>query len=133
MDELTKEQKQEILDSLGQTVIRVVRDSPLKIAMHIVMGTTVNPGKRKQYEALSDLSEPQKESVCDLLSEIITAVIYYFMEMFEENSDKMKFIIIKDGQEYNMLDISEKMGSEIACYEDEGWIQRFSSIGRFVL
>ena len=133
MDELTKEQKQEILDSLGQTVIRVVRDSPLRISMDIATGVIINPVKRKQYEALSNLSEPQKESVCDLLSETITDVIFNFMGIFEENRDKMKFIIIKDGQEYNMLDISEKMGSEIACYEDEGWIKRFSSIGRFVL
>ena len=32
----------------------------------------------------------------------------------------------------DMVEISEKMGSEIACYEDTGWIQRFSKVGRFV-
>ena len=133
MNSLTKEQKQEMLDSLGRIVIEVVRDSPLRISMDIVTGATINPLKQKQYKALSDLSEPQMESVCDLLSETITAVIYNIMEIFEENRKIIRFVVIKDNLEYDMLDISEKMGSEIACYEDEGWIQKFSSIGRFVL
>ena len=132
MKELTKEEKQEILDCLGR-IIKNVRDSSLKLSMAFASGASVNPVKQEQYKILATLSEPQRESVNDLLSESITEVIYNFMEMFEENSDKMKFVLIKDNQEYDMLDISEKMGSEIACYEDEGWIQRFSSIGRFVM
>lgn len=53
--------------------------------------------------------------------------------MFEANAGNLELIIKKDGKEYNMATISEKMGSEIACYEDDGWIQRFSKVGRFVL
>jgi hypothetical protein len=53
--------------------------------------------------------------------------------MIEENNDKMQMHIVKDNQKYNVIEISEKMGSEIACYDDDGWIQKFSRIGRFVL
>ena len=35
-------------------------------------------------------------------------------------------------QEYDLMETSEKMGSEIACYENNGWIQKFSKIGRLV-
>jgi len=56
-----------------------------------------------------------------------------FLEMFEENSKDVKLLISSKEGSYDLTEISEKMGSEIACYNDEGWIQKFSKIGRFVL
>jgi len=132
MNNLTSEQKREILDYFGKKVIEF-RDSDLDIAIDYATGKSVNPVKAKQYSILSTLNHEQKESVNDLLSETITATIFNFLDMFEENADKMELIIKKDGQKYNMVEISEKMGSEIACYEDTGWIQKFSRIGRFIL
>ena len=87
----------------------------------------------QQYSVLSKLTKEQQESVCDLLSETITNTIYQFLEMFEEYDEEMKLILIDEENEYDMIQVSEKMGSEIACYEDSGWIQKFSEIGRFVL
>jgi len=133
MDKLRIEQKREVLDYFGEYVVREVRDRALKVSMDIASGTTVNPVKREQYMAISSLSNVQKNNVCDLLSETITDTIYLFLEMVEENHDKMQIYITKDSQKYDMLEISEKMGSEIACYGDDGWIQKFSRIGRFVL
>ncbi len=133
MSNLSKEYKQDLLDSFGKLVIEDVRDGSLQIAMNITKYKTVNPIKLKQYDTLSSLSDEQQEAICDLLSETITDTVYRFLEMLEENPDKMKLIIRKDGQEYDMVEISEKMGSEIACYEDNGWIQKFSKIGRFIL
>ena len=132
MNNLTSEQKREILDYFGKKVIEF-RDSDLDIAIDYATGKSVNPVKAKQYSILSTLNHEQKESVSDLLSKTITATIFNFLDMFEENADKMELIIKKDGQKYNMVEISEKMGSEIACYEDTGWIQKFSKIGRFIL
>ena len=133
MNNLSIREKQEILDYLGKLVINDVRDRSLRIAMDIAKYRTVNTGKLEQYKALSNLSLDQQEAVCDLLSRTITDTIYLFLEMFEENADNIKFLVRKDEQEYNLVEISEKMGSEIACYEDSGWIQKFSKIGRFVL
>jgi len=131
MNNLTPEQKREILDYFGKQVI-MFRDSDLDIAINYATGKSINPIKAEQYSILSTLSHEQRESINDLLSETITSTIFNFLNMFEENDDKMELIIKKDGQEYNMVEISEKMGSEIACYEDTGWIQRFSKVGRFV-
>jgi len=133
MNNLTKEQKQTILDSFGKLVIEEVRDGALRVSMDIANQKTVNPIKLKQYNVLLNLSAEQQEAICDLLSETITDTIYRFLEMFEENTGKIKLNITKDGEEYDMVKISEKMGSEIACYDDTGWIQKFSKIGRFVL
>ena len=121
------------MEQLGKLVIKEVRDRALKISMDIVTGDTRNCLKKEQYKSLSNLSNEQKEAICDLLSETIRDTIYRFLEMFEENSEKVKLKIEFEGNEYDALEISEKMGSEIAYDSAEGWIQKYSKIGRFVL
>jgi len=129
---ITKQQKQEILDKLGKKVIEF-RDRSLSGAMRCVAGNFLNPISRNKYSELAKLSKSQYELVCDLLSETITSTIFEFLNTFEEEADWMKFLVKHNGQEYDLCDISEKMGSEIACYDEDGWIQKFSKIGRFVL
>lgn len=133
MNNLSMNQKKEIMDAFGELVITDVRDSSLKIAMDIVKRTTANQVKINQYADLADLSVEEQESICDLLSETVTDVIYRFLEAFEENSDKIKLYYNYNGTDYDLTQFSEKMGSEIACFEDDGWIQKFSELGRFVL
>ncbi len=133
MEDISKEQKKKILDFFGRLVILSVRDGALKISMDIVQQKTPNPIKRKQYRELEGLTPLQQEAICDLLSETITDTIYRFMEMFEENSSKMKIVVEYEGEEFDLSQISEVMGSEIACFDESGWIQKFSEIGRFVL
>lgn len=133
MDNLTHEQKIEILDLFGKELIEKVRDMSLKHSINIAKYETKNSVALERYKSLSSLSEEEQEAVCDLLSETVLDTIYNFLEMFEEDSDKMELIIKKDNVRYNMCDISEKMGSEIACFNDEGWIQKFSKVGRFIL
>lgn len=133
MNNLSFEKKKEIMDTIGQIVISNVRDSSLKISMDIVKRNTKNQIKLNQYDKFADLSAEEQELVCDLLSETITDVIYRFLETFEEHSDKIKFIYNYNGADYDVTQISEKMGSEIACFEDDGWIQKFSKLGRFIL
>lgn len=133
MDKVIRDQKKEILDFFGKLVILNVRDKALKLSMDIVQQKTSNPVKIKQYEGLEGLTSIQQEAICDLLSETVTDTIYRFMEMFDQNSDKMKIIVEYKGKSYELLQISEAMGSEIACFDEDGWIQKFSEIGRFVL
>ena len=97
------------------------------------MQTTVNNLDLERYKVFTNLNNEEKEAMCDLLSETITDTIYRFLEMFEDYSDIMELDLIQGDNKYDIKLISEKMGSEIACYEDDGWIQRFSKIGRFVL
>ena len=133
MGEISREKKQIVMEQLGKLVIKEVRDRALKISMDIVTGDTRNCLKKEQYKSLSNLSNEQQEAICDLLSETIADTIYRFLEMFEENSEKVKLKIEFEGKEYDALEISEKMGSEIAYDSAEGWIQKYSKIGRFVL
>lgn len=51
----------------------------------------------------------------------------------EENSSKMKIVVEYERKYFDLSQVSEVMGSEIACYDENGWIQRFSEIGRFVI
>ena len=133
MDNMSKEEKQEILDFFGKIVILNVRDRALKISMDIVQQKTLNPVKVSQYEGIAGLTSLQKEAVCDLLSETVTDTIYRFMEMFEQNSSKMKIVVKYEGKDFDLSQLSEAMGSEIACFDEDGGIQKFSKIGRFIL
>mgnify|MGYP000564003827 FL=1 len=133
MNNLNKDEKQSLLDIFGKNLISEVRDRALKISMNIVMQTTVNNLDLERYKVFTNLNNEEKEAMCDLLSETITDTIYRFLEMFEDYSDIMELDLIQGDNKYDIKLISEKMGSEIACYEDDGWIQRFSKIGRFVL
>ena len=133
MNNLNKDEKQSLLDIFGKILISEVRDRALKISMNIVMQTTVNNLDLERYKVFTNLNNVEKEAMCDLLSETITDTIYRFLEMFEDYSDIMELDLIQGDNKYDIKLISEKMGSEIACYEDDGWIQRFSKIGRFVL
>lgn len=133
MNNLTTEQKKEIMDKFGEFIISNVRDNALKISMDIVHMTTKNQVKARQYNNLNNLSYEEQEAICDLLSETVTDVIYRFLEAFEENDEKIKLLYNYNGTDYDLTQVSEKMGSEIACFEDDGWIQKFSKLGRFVL
>lgn len=133
MNNLNKDEKQSLLDIFGKILISEVRDRALKISMNIVMQTTVNNLDLERYKVFTNLNNEEKEAMCDLLSETITDTIYRFLEMFEDYSYIMELDLIQGDNKYDIKLISEKMGSEIACYEDDGWIQRFSKIGRFVL
>lgn len=134
MEEMTNEKRSELTDHIGEVIIKEARDSSLGYAMRIAKNQMPKGYcLEERFKSLSTLSEEQQEAVCDLASFVITDTIYSILEAFENNPDRMELIIIKDGQRYNMADVSWKMGSEIACYEDEGWIQKFSKLGRFVL
>lgn len=133
MEKLTVKEKQILLDQFGKRVIEHVRDVSLSIAMDIAKGKTTNSIKSNQYSNLSNLSDMEKELVCDLLSETITDTIYNFLDMFEAYSDEMKLNVSKDNVEFDLRTISEKLGGEIAFKDEDGWIPKFSKIGRFIL
>ncbi|MBE6683744.1 MAG: hypothetical protein E7595_06315 [Ruminococcaceae bacterium] len=128
MNTLDEKMQQELMDALGEKVVKEVRDGALTIARNRANYTSVNPVDRKTYAALSDLTDEQKNAVCYLLSKTVTATIYRFLKLFEYYPDEMKLILSKNGNDYDILDISEEVGAEIASEEEDGWIQRFSEI-----
>lgn len=137
LDSLNYEQKRSIVDDFGKIVIEDVRDRALRCSMRIVKHTTCNPRDLERYGIFSDLGFEQQEKICDLLSETITDTIYSFLKMFEDHEEKMRLMLIHDDNEYDMLhlsaDINSEIGSEITFSDEEGWIQKFSEIGRMVL
>lgn len=79
---LTKQEKQEITDSIGEKIIEF-RDRGLNAIMEWATGESINPIMAEKYGELTKLSNNQYELVCDLLSEAFTTAIYDFLEMFE--------------------------------------------------
>ena len=133
LKELTSEERQALTDHVGEVIIREARDGALRRSMKIAKYQTPNPADLERFEPLSRLTKEQQEAVCDLLSSAITDTIFSLFETIENYPERMEFVIIKNGERYNMAEVSWQMGSEIACFEEDGWIQKFSNIGRFVL
>ncbi|MCI9338146.1 MAG: hypothetical protein HFH93_11525 [Lachnospiraceae bacterium] len=128
-----KRAEKKILDFFGRLVILNVHDRVLKISIDIAQWKTPNPIKIKKYAELEGLTSLQRNAVCDLLLETVADTIYCFLKMFEDYSSEMKILVKFDGKEFDLSQISEVMGSEIARLDEEGWIQKFSEMGRLVL
>ncbi len=128
---MNKENKEKLLDEIGKIIIEEVRDLSLENSMKIANYELKNQIVKDKYKELSNLSELQKEAVCNLLSATISTTIFYFLDIFEANHDKIELLIKSDEGMINMREICDQMGAEITFDDENGWIQKFSKIGRF--
>jgi len=133
IDNTTREEREEVLNKFGKKIIGI-RDKNLKRSMEIAAGKSL-----EKYVELKNMSSRQYDLVCDILSENMTEFIFDFLHMFEdyaesvEPNDWMKILVRHKNEEYSLKEISWKLGSEIAREDEDGWIQKFSKVGRFVL
>ena len=122
-----KDNKEMALNYFGKCVVEEVYDRAVFGAKRIIDQTTPNPVDLKRYAVFSEFSQEQQEKVCDLLTETVMDTIYRFLEMIEEHDEEFKLFVEMNKVKYSLTNISEKMGSEIADYDD-GWIKQFSRI-----
>lgn len=118
-----------ITDVLGAFVIRDVRDPFLEKGIQKVSEWNTE----NQTQSRECLSPNELEAIFDLLSFAISDVIFSFFEVIDEKGDDVRLLIQKDGAWYDMFEASEKMGSEIVVSWEDGWIPKFSKLGRCVL
>lgn len=118
-----------ITDVLGAFVIRDVRDPFLEKGIQKISEWNTE----NQTQGRECLSPNELEAVFDLLSYTISGTIYSFFEVIDEKGDDVRLLIQKDGAWYDMFEASEKMGSEIVVSWEDGWIPKFSKLGRCVL
>ncbi len=128
MNNLSEEVKKELLDKFGQKVIECSRDRSLSIPKRIIDQTLQNQRVLAEYEGLNGLNEDERKLVKTLISETITDTIFNLLHMFEDYPDNMRLYVVEDGIEYDIRDICEVVGAEIAFEDEEGWIQKFSKI-----
>ncbi len=128
MNNLSEEVKKELLDKFGKKVIECARDRSLNIPKRIIDQTTPNQVHIAQYEGLNDLNEDERKLVKTLISDTITDTIFNLLHIFEDYPESMRLYVVEDGVEYDIRDICEVVGGEIAFITEEGWIQKFSKI-----
>lgn len=128
MNKFSDDIKKELLDDFGKKVIDNVRDRSFNIPLRILAQKSQNKILNAKYEGLKNLSKDEIEIINTLISDTITDTIFNFLSMFEHNADSMKIYLMKEGIEYDIRDISEVVGAEIAFLDEDGWIQKFSKI-----
>lgn len=114
-----------IMDKFGELLVNYAFDSAW-VNTNIIKRTSVNQMALKETSSLDSLTPQQKEELCRLMFVTIKESIYCFLDMFEAHHEFVKLILTHEGQEYNILDLSEKMGDEIAKIDGNSWIDRFS-------
>ncbi len=128
MDKFSEELRKELLDDFGRKVIENVRDRSLDIPKRIVEKKVTNHYIESRYGGLDDLNENEIKIINTLISDTIADTIFYFLSMFEHDSESMRLYIVREGKEYDIRDISEVVGAEITFLHEGGWIQKFSKI-----
>lgn len=111
--------KNDKLDDLGSTIIKMVRDRSIDKFDKICSGTLRSRRAIELNELLSSFDEQQKEIIKILVEECVDNTIFNFLFMFEEDEDKELLV-----SGVNANDISDGLSGEL--FTEDGWIARFS-------
>ena len=115
----------ELLEYFGQCLVEEVYDNALWVPERIIDCTTVNKIYQEKYKVFKELTEEQRVKIKELIRETTVDTIYRFLEMIEEHEDEFKLVVEKNGENYDLTDLSEKISSEIVG-DDDNWITRYS-------
>ena len=115
----------ELLEYFGQCLVEEVYDNALWVPERIIDCTTVNKIYQEKYKVFKELTEEQRVKIKELIRETTVDTIYRFLEMIEEHEDEFKLVVEKNGENYDLTDLSEKISSEIVG-DDDNRITRYS-------
>lgn len=125
---LDKNEKEIIIDIIGERIIKEVFDSVLYISRNYISGETKNIIKKEQYKSLSKLDLDSQNKINELLTEVVKSTIFSFFDLFDLYNEDMKFNIKYNNDYYDIRNIFEKVGAEITFEDEDGWIKKFSKI-----
>jgi len=114
---------QEILDKLGELIVKNIIDHNYKGVEKIIFKGTPNPIRKKYFNAFNELSQDNKDLIKQFIIKNNNTLIFEFLKIFEEY-EEFKLIYEEDGKQVNLVEISEMLKAEPII--EDGWIARFS-------
>ena len=115
--------KQEILDEFGKLIINNIFDESLTYYESLRTKTTKWNIGQEYSEIIDKLSEHDKDILFTYIKSILSASIFSFLQIFEENSN-FKIIYEDNKKIVDLNKISEMLKAE--HHGENGWIERFS-------
>ncbi|MDY0907825.1 hypothetical protein [Pedobacter sp. CFBP9032] len=109
-----------ILDECGKVMIQSVFDNQYNFIKNDIKDLAETEGYKNLFGNMTPL---QKREIENYTNELLRGCLFEFLKIFEEN-DEFKLIYEEDGQQVNLVEISEMLKAEPII--DNGWIERFS-------
>lgn len=109
-----------ILDEYGKLMIQSVFDNQYNFIKNDIKDLAETEGYKNLFGNMNPL---QKREIENYTNELLRGCLFDFLKIFEEN-DEFKLIYEEDGQQVNLVKISEMLKAE--PFIENGWIQRFS-------
>ena len=109
-----------ILDEYGKVMIQSVFDNQYNFIKNDIKDLAETEGYKNLFGNMTPL---QKREIENYTNELLRGCLFEFLKIFEEN-DEFKLIYEEDGQQVNLVEISEMLKAEPII--DNGWIERFS-------
>lgn len=109
-----------ILDEYGKLMIQSVFDNQYNFIKNDIKDLAETEGYKNLFGNMTPL---QKREIENYTNELLRGCLFEFLKIFEEN-DEFKLIYEEDGQQVNLVEISEMLRAEPII--DNGWIERFS-------
>ncbi|ADV48520.1 hypothetical protein Celal_1205 [Cellulophaga algicola DSM 14237] len=110
----------EILNEFGEILITNVFDPSYEIINNPIATFQNTDGYKNLF---NNLSKDGKKEFDNIIFERMHGALFNFLKIFEEN-DQFKLVYEENGEQINLVEISEMLKSEI--YHENGWIARFS-------
>ena len=112
--------EESILDEYGKVMIQSVFDNQYNFIKNDIKDLAETEGYKNLFGNMTPL---QKREIENYTNELLRGCLFEFLKIFEEN-DEFKLIYEEDGQQVNLVEISEMLKAEPII--DNGWIERFS-------
>ncbi len=112
------------LDTLGEILIRAVRDESIDSVRMILSGTMKGSTAQEIREALGQLDSDEMDAVSSIVPGIVDQVMHNLLAAVED-SDRVDFLI-RNGEEVRASEESDGLPGEL--YGARGWIKRFSRL-----
>jgi hypothetical protein len=116
--------KREILDRVGEAVIRFVRDDSIRDYEQLETGEQKPPQDRAFHDRLCALPHHDANVVRDLAVRMVDQTLHDFLWMLEGGEQLELFLKLPSGERINVTELSDGLAGEL--YGPEGWIARFS-------
>lgn len=109
-----------ILDEYGKLMIQSVFDNQYNFIKNDIKDLAETEGYKNPFGNMTPLL---KREIENYTNELLRGCLFEFLKIFEEN-DEFKLIYEEDGQQVNLVEISEMLKAEPII--DNGWIERIS-------
>lgn len=120
----------DVLDRFGQLLVSEVRDVAVAVALKSLRGQMKDQASKQLEAELAKVPESTRKQIETFATDLVDSTLHNLLSFFEGAED---FMIAFKEDENNLVDLNEiSDGLAGELFTDEGWISRFSDLGKLL-